>query len=228
MFTLESLVSLLFAFVCFFNDTATTEIYTLSLHDALPIFGAVGLTGPHVGVAQFGKAPEPGRSEEHTSELQSRPHLVCRLLLEKKKKMLDISMCTKQKKNKHIIITQEICEYFLTFFCFVIVTFFFNYFDFSSHFFLFFLMIRRPPRSTLFPYTTLFRSIRFSCGRRRPWREFSSAWPPGAPARSEEHTSELQSRPHLVCRLLLEKKKKPTHTLLYTINNKQEKNTSIR
>src|SRR6266581_3141708 len=68
----------------------------------------------------------------------------------------------------------------------------------------FFLMIRRPPRSTLFPYTTLFRSS--------PW----SAWPPwstpGLPswprtARSEEHTSELQSPVHLVCRLLLEKKK---------------------
>src|SRR3989442_15997823 len=78
----------------------------------------------------------------------------------------------------------------------------------------FFLMIRRPPRSTLFPYTTLFRSL-------------GAAGPhPGAVdvgegleievhevailvLRSEEHTSELQSRPHLVCRLLLEKKKKP-------------------
>src|SRR6266498_5326954 len=70
-------------------------------------------------------------------------------------------------------------------------------------FFFFFLMIRRPPRSTLFPYTTLFRSHR---GRwpapRRPWRAGSRR------RRSEEHTSELQSRPHLVCRLLLEKKKK--------------------
>src|SRR3989442_2336212 len=84
-------------------------------------------------------------------------------------------------------------------------------------------MIRRPPRSTLFPYTTLFRSLQeeesgektaglsfFSCadtgeldqllGRRWDWS--------GAGKRSEEHTSELQSRPHLVCRLLLEKKKK--------------------
>src|SRR3989442_11907561 len=75
-------------------------------------------------------------------------------------------------------------------------------------------MIRRPPRSTLFPYTTLFRS---ACRRRRsagagmgPQRSaregvFWVAW------RSEEHTSELQSRPHLVCRLLLEKKKINDH-----------------
>src|SRR6266550_9303584 len=75
-------------------------------------------------------------------------------------------------------------------------------------FFFFFLMIRRPPRSTLFPYTTLFRSAR---------PEFPSVTP-AVPAahwyerRSEEHTSELQSRLHLVCRLLLEKKKKQTHS----------------
>src|SRR5436305_11947633 len=67
-------------------------------------------------------------------------------------------------------------------------------------------MIRRPPRSTLFPYTTLFRS--------RPRSDTTSSRgrlvalvAPGRPPRSEEHTSELQSRPHLVCRLLLEKKK---------------------
>src|SRR2546422_8566234 len=78
-------------------------------------------------------------------------------------------------------------------------------------------MIRRPPRSTLFPYTTLFRSLTrpptpprraipsppgTRATRRRPWRRRN------CPARSEEHTSELQSRLHLVCRLLLEKKKK--------------------
>src|SRR2546422_8497518 len=76
-------------------------------------------------------------------------------------------------------------------------------------FFFFFLMIRRPPRSTLFPYTTLFRSVpgralRVLILAKLPFRV------PGEPltARSEEHTSELQSRLHLVCRLLLEKKKK--------------------
>src|SRR5688572_31604669 len=70
-------------------------------------------------------------------------------------------------------------------------------------------MIRRPPRSTLFPYTTLFRSAGTSCDSgRRPCSAFW-AWPvPPSEPRSEEHTSELQSQSNLVCRLLLEKKKK--------------------
>src|SRR5690349_24078563 len=72
----------------------------------------------------------------------------------------------------------------------------------------FFLMIRRPPRSTLFPYTTLFRSRRRSPARTAPSRCARAASRCGAGARSEEHTSELQSRRDLVCRLLLEKKKK--------------------
>src|SRR3712207_7591627 len=97
-------------FFFFFNDTATTEIYTLSLHDALPIFRrAVRAHEPRQrgdplragrGAVRHGLDPHPallraaarhldqrapGRSEEHTSELQSRQYLVCRLLLEKKK-----------------------------------------------------------------------------------------------------------------------------------------------
>src|SRR5438477_12174728 len=77
----------------------------------------------------------------------------------------------------------------------------------------FFLGFRRPPRSTLFPYTTLFRSIKkVAC------RFPSPAWPQlhvsRPAARSEEHTSELQSHVNLVCRLLLEKKKKPGAALL--------------
>src|SRR6202043_4263524 len=75
----------LWSFFFFFNDTATTEIYPLSLHDALPIYYEVTRTAEGV----WGLHPESSgyvfRSEEHTSELQSRPHLVCRLLLEKKK-----------------------------------------------------------------------------------------------------------------------------------------------
>src|SRR6478752_9466318 len=67
----------------------------------------------------------------------------------------------------------------------------------------FFLMIRRPPRSTLFPYTTLFRSP----GRRTGGAARATGGRRPATHRSEEHTSELQSRLHLVCRLLLEKKK---------------------
>src|SRR5438445_5173448 len=73
----------------FFNDTATTEIYTLSLHDALPIFLNVPSIVVSARVATYSVAPrskpaQPNRSEEHTSELQSRQYLVCRLLLEKK------------------------------------------------------------------------------------------------------------------------------------------------
>src|SRR5437868_12803017 len=68
----------------FFNDTATTEIYTLSLHDALPISPTTCSSGP-VTVPARPAARHSARSEEHTSELQSRFDLVCRLLLEKKK-----------------------------------------------------------------------------------------------------------------------------------------------
>src|SRR2546422_6569639 len=94
---MTSLSSLFF----FFNDTATTEIYTLSLHDALPILdmrrsmapsGAMPPRAPTAVQLSAAAAQAKsscfckGRSEEHTSELQSRLHLVCRLLLEKKKK----------------------------------------------------------------------------------------------------------------------------------------------
>src|SRR2546422_4832962 len=82
-------------------------------------------------------------------------------------------------------------------------------------------MIRRPPRSTLFPYTTLFRSRGrdrarghgqdLPGGRRRGGRAVPQAGAPHRARRSEEHTSELQSRLHLVCRLLLEKKKQITN-----------------
>src|SRR5258706_11035754 len=68
----------------FFNDTATTEIYTLSLHDALPIFMVQTKGKPYVSPLPPDAKPVP-RSEEHTSELQSLTNLVCRLLLEKKK-----------------------------------------------------------------------------------------------------------------------------------------------
>src|SRR5258708_9900618 len=82
----------------FFNDTATTEIYTLSLHDALPISGSTHRPQPafhrHVW-------PAPGRSEEHTSELQSPDHLVCRLLLEKKKNMQPNKNHTAIKNTNH-------------------------------------------------------------------------------------------------------------------------------
>src|SRR2546429_4646324 len=92
-----------------------------------------------------------------------------------------------------------------------------------SFVFFFFLMIRRPPRSTLFPYTTLFRSLNrwWASMASRTWyptrrtglSEVMGSWKIIATSlRSEEHTSELQSRLHLVCRLLLEKKKKQTRS----------------
>src|SRR5438045_9491807 len=78
-----------------FNDPSTTEIYTLSLHDALPIFGFAGYDvvrffEPKIPIHPRDdlELPEMMRSEEHTSELQSLRHLVCRLLLEKKKKKI--------------------------------------------------------------------------------------------------------------------------------------------
>src|SRR3989449_5781436 len=96
-------------------------------------------------------------------------------------------------------------------------------------------MIRRPPRSTLFPYTTLFRS-----SRRRSTSPFSGGTPSAAAfgrrthtrspePRSEEHTSELQSRLHLVCRLLLEKKKKEKDLITYCgISVRRESTTQTR
>src|SRR6266704_273269 len=148
------------------------------------------------------------RSEEHTSELQSRFELVCRLLLEKKKLIFvwfllvytrllfrDIvaggtQPHTSNKRDATPTLSINTPSYSLP-----AVDFFF-------------LKIRRPPRSTLFPYTTLFRS---------PLAPVPQAPPPlpppperaqqehGRQRRSEEHTSELQSRFDLVCRLLLEK-----------------------
>src|SRR3989441_7222571 len=93
---------------------------------------------------------------------------------------------------------------------------FYHYFQSTSHFFFFFLMIRRPPRSTLFPYTTLFRSHMMQASTLWNWAEPAGrdSGPVGgrwsACTRSEERTSELQSLAYLVCRLLLEKKKKNT------------------
>src|SRR5690349_23798295 len=90
----------------------------------------------------------------------------------------------------------------------------------------FFLMIRRPPRSTLFPYTTLFRSQRLAREAIQAQR-LAGRWQVGRvhEGRSEEHTSELQSRRDLVCRLLLEKKKKdinrqhPDHTQFTSLSS---------
>src|SRR2546425_3116734 len=94
-------------------------------------------------------------------------------------------------------------------------------------------MIRRPPRSTLFPYTTLFRShpcARPASRRSSPTASFGSPSSPGGPCReratrSEEHTSELQSLAYLVCRLLLEKKKKKK---IKTVSKQEKSKTQYR
>src|SRR6266550_2827922 len=165
----------------------------------------------------------PKRSEEHTSELQSRLHLVCRLLLEKKKitsMSSSVSNGSMQRpgpsgpgrgtRASPTPIASPIAS----------TTAVHN----AGLIPLFFLMIRRPPRSTLFPYTTLFRSN----DRRRAYVHAAGLAAVadqnhGPVVRSEEHTSELQSRLQLVCRLLLEKKKKLRNPLPPRIKKKQYK-----
>src|SRR6516165_10705534 len=190
-------------FFFFFNDTATTEIYTLSLHDALPIRP----TGWSLrSILSFRAAPtNRTRSEEHTSELQSQSNLVCRLLLEKKKKKLaHVRIITKQKPvisapapPRDLPAAARSSGRSSARSCRA-----------SGSSFFFFLMIRRPPRSTLFPTR---RSSDLTgcprCRRRgRPARARAAAQARAPVLRSEEHTSELQSQSNLVCRLLLEKK----------------------
>src|SRR5690554_7781564 len=99
----------------FLNDPATTEIYTLSLHDALPIYDLALLNARPVAV-HGGHRPRLGggaaaRSEEHTSELQSRPHLVCRLLLEKKntERRETHGNCTEIMHINRTTNTQQLC-----------------------------------------------------------------------------------------------------------------------
>src|SRR5579864_9849248 len=99
--TALNLSSLLFIFF-FFNDTATTEIYTLSLHDALPIFPSLARGDPPLPRCS---PATRRRSEEHTSELQSHVNLVCRLLLEKKKKIYS-KYCITKKQIKETTITK--------------------------------------------------------------------------------------------------------------------------
>src|SRR5215472_627030 len=199
------LLTFYFSFFFFFNDTATTEIYTLSLHDALPISlpgrGATSASRDSCEVC----AAELARSEEHTSELQSLRHLVCRLLLEKKNKHFGIIGCAVGTSFAVLLAEQLFvsgCRFLVS------MTSAGQILEKAPppYFVFFFLMIRRPPRSTLFPYTTLFRSGRWICS----WFHLCATRcspSPISPARSEEHTSELQSLRHLVCRLLLEKKK---------------------
>src|SRR5215813_204188 len=135
----------------FFNDTATTEIYTLSLHDALPISSTPILRSAYAG---DWRNCAPRRSEEHTSELQSRPHLVCRLLLEKKK----------ATRNDYVLLFQSQGSSWSSAGSsgrlqqpFPRVGARTRAAPLINTSFLLFVSIRHPPRSQLFPYTTLFR-----------------------------------------------------------------------
>src|SRR6478672_6663860 len=191
----------LFSFFFFFNDTATTEIYTLSLHDALPISRErCAHRAPDVA---GGFEAHRVRSEEHTSELQSRSDLVCRLLLEKKKKIT--------KRPLAAIIKNRVIAYILTKWSVA-----FNHVTFRVsasgrhcpapiRFFFF------NDTATTEIYTLslhdVFRSRAAACRTGEPRRAVSHAGGDGArDTRSEENTSELQSRSELVCRLLLVKK----------------------
>src|ERR1039458_10255878 len=144
------------------------------------------------------------RSEEHTSELQSLRQLVCRLLLEKEEHTSEPQALThlvcSNNSGKQPVTVESVSRLYSR-----------DHSDPAERYLVlpglfFFLMIRRPPRSTLFPYTTLFRSGGGALAgvRRGQSAEFRLR---AARVRSEEHTSELQSLRHLVCRLLLEKKK---------------------
>src|SRR5215204_6057467 len=144
----------------------------------------------------------PSRSEEHMSELQSHSDLVCRLLLEKKKRIAGALAFCVNKDTVRATTTDRLCftgrQECLAAYAVALLRRRLTLF--------FFLMIRRPPRSTLFPYTTLFRSRVRRAALPRVGRG-DRRGDPRRP-RSEEHTSELQSHSDLVCRLLLEKKKK--------------------
>src|SRR6266545_4675979 len=140
-------LSSLSRFVFFFNDTATTEIYTLSLHDALPI--SRRRPPPPRGREAPARPGRAARSEEHTSELQSLAYIVCRLLLEKKKTKRARARRPVRSHGRGIfprpgtgraVFRREHLPLHAS--------------RLGS---VFFLMMRRPPRSTLFPYTTLFR-----------------------------------------------------------------------
>src|SRR5215471_17277133 len=155
-FCLFFFIFFFYFFFFFFNDPATTEIYTLSLHDALPTCWTRRWPCSS-SRRRTCSSPVPPRSEEHTSELQSRRDLVCRLLLEKKKRIV---FWTWSHRSSGSVGSSSGCgmRFWLLVSRFVpagIVRRRLVAFKDSPYFF--FLMIRRPPRSTLFPYTTLFR-----------------------------------------------------------------------
>src|SRR5271167_2202823 len=209
----------------FFNDTATTEIYTLSLHDALPISAARARGPPRWPAptpARAGGTPPP-RSEEHTSELQSRFDLVCRLLLEKKKNRRGRVRRRRCKSNPMSARIRSGCSDFSPMSCekrsgcCIPFIFFFN--DTAT------TEIYTLSLHDALPIYAYLRDDR--------WAGYFFAqvhvvsW--DISQRSEEHTSELQSRFDLVCRLLLEKKKKPPcRQALYVVQLDEHEQTHTK
>src|SRR5574340_312934 len=175
-------------FLFFFNDTATTEIYTLSLHDALPICQLFAGLKPNEMLETDPGGTDTERSEEHTSELQSPKDLVCRLLLEKKKHQDEYKrqvLTHSDSDSSSDILTD--CHSSSS------LLFFFNDTATTEIYTL-----------SLHDALPIYRGSPNPCCRPQPARP----WRNRVRARSEEHTSELQSPKDLVCRLLLEKKKK--------------------
>src|SRR5471032_1530549 len=181
-----------FLFFFFFNDTATTEIYTLSLHDALPIYARDRYVP--VGARDRVRDRRRLRSEEHTSELQSHHDLVCRLLLEKKKKEKPATAGDGRTDTRHIAIdhhplnnrTYRVATTAIED-CWLLVV----------RCLLFFLMRRRPPRATLFPYTTLFRSFQLWTGQPHRSTRDLDLLGQGAPSSDRDRKSTRLNSSHI-------------------------------
>src|SRR4030043_441892 len=185
----------------FFSDTATTEIYSLSLHDALPIWwtGASRRARSTRSCWRPWPSASTRRSEEHTSELQSRLHLVCRLLLEKTQ--IQSHTDTRHRVNAEsrslsLLTAPPLLSPLVLIFIFVTIFYFFN--DTAT-----------TEIYTLSLHDALPISASTRAGRPRRCATSSATVTPTSSScpssRSEEHTSELQSRLHLVCRPPLEK-----------------------
>src|ERR1017187_8617903 len=192
--TVEVWLGLGFELCCFFfffNDTATTEIYTLSLHDALPIYHHGDLRQPErdLRIPQWDSRQLDRKSTRLNSSHRCISYAV--FCLKKNKKCsrtwpMPSGRLTGSNWRGSSMIRRSGAG------------------SIPLGKFFFFLMIRRPPRSTLFPYTTLFRSP--AVDRRKLFADEEAVETSLWRSRSEEHTSELQSPMYLVCRLLLEKK----------------------
>src|SRR4028119_9958 len=141
----------------FFNDTATTEIYTLSLHDALPIFCWTSVRGRRNPTPRRPRPRNPTKDRKSGSAGMPRPISYAVFCLKKKNKEKELQSTT-QCSKKHVFMLNVVCDdVFVVRDTSPVVQIITDSACGCFLFFFFFLMIRRPPRSTLFPYTTLFR-----------------------------------------------------------------------